>query len=58
VEHCRRRGGAAAAAARRRSQRKVGERDDLTRARASGGDGDAISILGLAEEVAEGCCRR
>jgi hypothetical protein len=28
------------------------------RARAPGGDGDAISILGSAKEVAEGCCRR
>jgi hypothetical protein len=45
-------------AARRRSQRKTGERDDLTRARVSGGDGDAISILRLAEKVAKGCCRR
>jgi hypothetical protein len=45
-------------AARRRSQRKAGERDDLTHARALGGDGDAISILRLAEEVVEGCCRR
>jgi hypothetical protein len=45
-------------AARRRSQRKAGERDDLTHARASGGNRDVISILGSAEEVAEGCCRR
>jgi hypothetical protein len=45
-------------AARRRSRRRAGEQEKLTRARAPGGDGDAISIHGLAEEVAEGCCRR
>jgi hypothetical protein len=45
-------------AARRRSQRKAGERDNLTRAGASVGKGEAISILGLVEEVAEGWCRR
>jgi hypothetical protein len=44
--------------ARRRSQRRVGEQEKLTRARALGGGGDSVSILGLAEEVAEGCCRR
>jgi hypothetical protein len=45
-------------AARRRSQRRAGEQEKLTRARASGGVGDAVSILGLAEEVAEGYWRR
>jgi hypothetical protein len=58
VEPCRQQGGVAAVAAHRRSQRKAGERDDLTRARASVDEGDAISILGSVEEVAEGCCRR
>jgi hypothetical protein len=58
VEPCRRRGGAAAVVARRRSQRKADEHDDLTHARAPAGVGDAISVLGSAEEVAEGCCRR
>jgi hypothetical protein len=45
-------------AARRRSRRRAGEQEKLTRARAPRGDGDAVSILGLAEEVAEACCRR
>jgi hypothetical protein len=58
VEHDRRRGGAAAVAARRRSRRRAGERGDRTCARAPGEVGDAIPVLGLAEEVAEGCCQR
>jgi hypothetical protein len=57
VEQDQRREGAAAVAARRRSRRRAGEQEKLTRARAPGGDGDAVSILGSAEEVAEGCCR-
>jgi hypothetical protein len=58
VEHDRRRGGAAAVAARRRSWRRAGEHGDLKRARASGGDGDAIPVLELAEEAVEAGCRR
>jgi hypothetical protein len=58
VEQDQRREGAAAVAARRRSRRRAGEQEKLTRARAPGGDGDAVSILGSAEEVAEGCCQR
>jgi hypothetical protein len=58
VEHDRRREGEAAVAVRRRSQRRAGEQGDRTRARAPGEVGDAIPVLGLAEEVAEGCCRR
>jgi hypothetical protein len=58
VEHDRRRGGAAAVAARRCSRRRVGEHRDLKRARAPGGDGDAIPVLELAEEVVEAGCRR
>jgi hypothetical protein len=58
VEHDRRRGGAAAVAAHRYSQQRAGEPGDLARARAPGGDGDAVSILRLAKEVAVGCCRR
>jgi hypothetical protein len=58
VEHCRRRGGAAALAARRRSRRRAGERGDLKHALAPGGDGDAIPVLELAEEVVEAGCRR
>jgi hypothetical protein len=41
-------------AARRRSRQRAGEQEKLTRARAPGGDGDVVSILGSAEEVAEG----
>jgi hypothetical protein len=41
-------------AARHRSQREAGECDHLTRAGASVGKGEAISILGSVEEVAEG----
>jgi hypothetical protein len=41
-------------AARRRSQRKAGECDDLTRAGASVGEGEAISILGSVEELGSG----
>jgi hypothetical protein len=41
-------------AARRRSWRRAGEQEKLTCARAPGGDGKAISILGSTEEVAEG----
>jgi hypothetical protein len=44
--------------ARRRSQQKAGEHDNLTRAGAPVGKGEAISILGSVEEVAEGCFRR
>jgi hypothetical protein len=58
VEHCRRRGGAVAVAVRRRSQRRAGEHGDLKRARAPGGDGDAIPVLELAEEAVEVGCRR
>jgi hypothetical protein len=58
VERDQRRGGAAAVAARRRSWRRAGEQGKLTRARAPRGVGDVISVLGSAEEVAEGCCRR
>jgi hypothetical protein len=58
VEHDRRWGGAAAVTARRRSRRRAGEQGDRTRARAPGEIGDAIPVLGLAEEVAEGCCRQ
>jgi hypothetical protein len=58
VEQDQRREGAAAVAARRRSRRRAGEQEKLTRARASGGDGNEVSVLGSAEEVAEGCCRR
>jgi hypothetical protein len=39
-------------AARRRSRRKAGEQEGLTRARAPGGKGVSISILGSDEEVA------
>jgi hypothetical protein len=45
-------------AARRHSRRRAGEQEKLTRAQASGGDGDEVSVLGSAEEVAEGCCQR
>jgi hypothetical protein len=45
-------------AARRRSQWEAGERDHLTCVGASVGKGEAISILGSVEEVAEGCGRR
>jgi hypothetical protein len=45
-------------AARRRSQREAGERDHLTRAGASLGKGESISILGSVKEIAEGGCRR
>jgi hypothetical protein len=58
VDHDRRRGGAAAVAAHHRSRRRTGEHGDLKRARAPGGVGDVIPVLGLAEEVAEGCCRQ
>jgi hypothetical protein len=44
-------------AARRRSWRRTGEQGDRTRARASEGVGEVISVLGSAKEVAEGCCR-
>jgi hypothetical protein len=39
--------------ARRRSWRRTGEQGRLTRARAPGGDGDAVPILGSGEEVAK-----
>jgi hypothetical protein len=58
LERDQRRGGVAAVAARRRSRRRAGEQEKLTCAQAPGGVGDVISVLGLAEEVAEGCCRR
>jgi hypothetical protein len=58
VERDQRWGGAVAVAARRRSRRRAGEQGKLTRAQALGGVGDVISVLGSAEEVAEGCCRR
>jgi hypothetical protein len=45
-------------AARRRSQRRAGEQVGLTCARAPGGKGESISILGLVEEIVEGGCRR
>jgi hypothetical protein len=45
-------------AARRRSRRRAGEQEGLARARAPGGKGELISILGLVEEMAEGGCRR
>jgi hypothetical protein len=41
-------------AARHRSRRRAGEQGKLTCARASGGDGDAVSVLGSAEEVTKG----
>jgi hypothetical protein len=41
-------------AARRCSQGRAGEQKKLTLARAPGGDRDTVSILGSAEEVAEG----
>jgi hypothetical protein len=58
VERDQRWGGAAAVAARCCSRRRAGEQEKLMCARAPGGFGDAISILGSAEEVAEGCCRQ
>jgi hypothetical protein len=58
VEHGRQRGGAAAVSGHRRSRRRAGEHGQPRYARAPGGDKDAISVLSLAEEVAEGCCRR
>jgi hypothetical protein len=40
--------------ARRRSQRRAGEQEGLSRARALGGKGEMISLLGSGEEAA-GC---
>jgi hypothetical protein len=42
-----------AVAARRCSWRKAGEQEEVTHARAPGGDGDAVPILGSGEEMAE-----
>jgi hypothetical protein len=41
-------------AAHRRSRRRAGEQEGLSRARAAGGKGESISILGSVKEVTEG----
>jgi hypothetical protein len=41
-----------------RSRRGAGEQGEVTHARAPGGNRDAVSSLGSAKEVVEGCRRR